>query len=435
MIGVKRRILTLAIATTAVAGPYPHARGQSGTVSEVRAFVAAAAYEKHDYAAYLQNLLHAAALRPTHPIILYRLAGAHALNGDAAQAAAVLQKLARLSAYRDVAADKDFASILRSPQLEGALADLDTLRHRRIGSGVTAHTISDPAFIPEGIAYDRNSRSFFVSSQYKRKIVRIDDRGVVGDFVSEAQDGIWMVFGIAVDPARGRLWAVSTADPAMKGFEKSDEKRAGLFAFDLSTGRLVQKIVMEPADPAHYFDDLTIGADGRVFLSDGGTGTVYTLAPNAKDLSVLVERGTIQGPNGLTLSDGGRRLYVSDYAGFIFAVDPATGAATRLPQPEDATLYGIDGLSWHRGTLVGIQNGVEPNRIVRLHLADGGLEISKVEILEMNNPAFEEPTLAVVVDDAVYCVANSHGGVLRRSRETVAAGTLSPPAIVKVSLR
>jgi sugar lactone lactonase YvrE len=230
------------------------------------------------------------------------------------------------------------------------------------------------------------------------------------------------------------LWAVSTAERVMRGFAESDDKRAGLFAFDLATGKLMKKIVAEPADAPHYYDDLAVAPDGRVFVSDGGSGAVYVLPPDGRELSVLVPSRTIQAPNGLAITPDGRRMFVSDYAGFIFRVDLASGAATRLPQPKHATFYGIDGLDWHASGLIGIQNGVDPPRVVRLRLSPTDSEIRRVEVLEMNHPMFAEPTLGVVVGDDFYCVANSHGRVMRLSRESLLKG-LSPPAIVRIRLK
>ena len=108
----------------------------------------------------------------------------------------------------------------------------------------------------------------------------------------------------------------------------------------------MKRVVVDPSEPAHYFDDLTVGPDGRVFLSDGGTGTVYGLAPGADRLTVLVAPGAIQGPNDLALAPDGTRLFFSDYAGFIVSVDVASGVASWLAASSDATLYGIDGLVW-----------------------------------------------------------------------------------------
>src|SRR6185503_4108932 len=80
---------------------------QPSTTPDARELYAAAlaAYERRDHAEYLGTLKVLASLRPTHPTILYKLAGAYALNGDAEETAGVLRRLAGLSIYRDVTAD------------------------------------------------------------------------------------------------------------------------------------------------------------------------------------------------------------------------------------------------------------------------------------------------------------------------------------------
>ena len=162
----------------------------------------------------------------------------------------------------------------------------------------------------------------------------------------------------------------------MDRYATTDENATGVFAFDLRTGALAHKYVLPERSPAHRFDDLTVAGNGRVFVSDGGSGIVYTIEPGGASLDVFVPAGTIQGPNGLATTPDGKWLYVSDYAGYIFRVDTATKAATRLEAPSDVALYGIDGLAWHKGTLIGVQNGVEPARVLRLDLSADGTRIS-----------------------------------------------------------
>ncbi len=394
-----------------------------------------AAYKAKDYPRYLAKMEEVTALRPTHPIFLNRLAGAYALTGKIAEAAATLQRLVALNLSHDIRTEPDFAAVKDDPRLASATAALQAVAKRRIGDAAVAFTIPDRMFIPEGIAYDETSQSFFVSSQYKRKIVRIDVRGVVSDFITQGQDGIWMVFGIAVDASRRRLWAVSTAEREMTGYAAADEGRAGLFAFDLSTGKLLKKIVVDPAKPAAYFDDLVVARDGRVFVSNGGTGSILTLLPEAEQLSVLVAPGTIQGPNGLALSPDNTRLYVSDYGGAIFLIDPRSGATTRLGPPADATIYGIDGLVWADGSLIGVENGVEPARVVRLTLSADGTRIDRVTILEMNHPTFGEPTIGVMAGQDYYFIANSHGGLMRRAKGPLADEPLTAPTVLRIRLK
>jgi len=264
--------------------------------------------------------------------------------------------------------------------------------------------------------------------------VRIDPSGAVRDFVSSGQDGLWMVFGIAVDPTRRLLWAVSAAEPVMERYSTADEHGTGVFAFDLKTGVLSRRYVLPERSAAHRFDDITVSSNGRVFASDAGSGAVYTIAPGGTSLDVFVPPGIIQGPNGLTTTPDGRWLYVSDYAGFIFRVDTVNKAVIRLPAPTDVALYGIDGLTWHGGSLIGVQNGVDPSRVVRLDLSPDGAMIKSVHIIDMNHPRAAEPTIGVVAGDTYYYVANSFGGILRKPHSVLADQPLAEPVILKLKI-
>src|SRR5215471_6014723 len=152
--------------------------------------------------------------------------------------------MAALSLYYDALGDADFGAVRGDAGVQDAARALEAARTRRLGSSDVAWTIHDRLFVPEGIAYDPESRAFFVSSQYRRKIVRIDPSGAVQDFVASGRDGLWMVFGIAVDPARRLLWAVSTAEPVMERYSTADENATGVFAFDLRTGALAHKYLL-----------------------------------------------------------------------------------------------------------------------------------------------------------------------------------------------
>jgi hypothetical protein len=78
------------------------------------------------------------------------------------------------------------------------------------GQGRVAFRIAEPDLIPEGIAYDRVEKVFYVGSTYKRKIVSVDGKGVVRDFTGEGQDGLWGLLGMKVDGKRRLLWAISS---------------------------------------------------------------------------------------------------------------------------------------------------------------------------------------------------------------------------------
>jgi hypothetical protein len=111
------------------------------------------------------------------------------------------------------------------------------------------------------------------------------------------------------------------------------------------------------------------------------------------------------------LSRDGRRLLVADYALGLVAVDLASGAARPLPFPRaTTTLLGVDGLTRQGDALLAIQNGVAPQRVLRLRLDPGESRVEAVEVLESNHAEFDEPTNGVAVGGDFYFVGNSQWG-------------------------
>jgi hypothetical protein len=102
--------------------------------------------------------------------------------------------------------------------------------------------------------------------------------------------------------------------------------------------------------------------------------------------------------------------------------------------PPDLSLNGIDGLVLHERSLIAIQNGIIPHRVVRLDLAPGGLAIAKASILEMNHPDFDEPTLGVVVDGALYFSADSQGQKFLDEKRPITASEMRDAVILKLPL-
>ena len=88
-------------------------------------------------------------------------------------------------------------------------------------------------------------------------------------------------------------------------------------------------------------------------------------------------------------------------------VDLSGGGVVRLPTPSDASLIGVDGLARDGGSLYAIQNGVNPQRVLKLVMDAGWTRIDRVEVLAANLPEMEEPTTGVLHDGGLVFVARS----------------------------
>ena len=367
---------------------------------------ATAARQAKDYERFLSESRIVQGLAPRSLRAAYNVACGHALLGQEKEALAILDRLARMGVAFDLARDDDFARITAAPGFQDVVKRMAAL-DARVGSSSVAFTIAEKDLLPESVAHDPKTGAFFVSSVHKRKIVRVGGDGKASDFVPEGRDGLLSTLALAVDPARRALWASTDGLAQTKGLRKADEGRSAIVEFDLDSGRRRRTIGPPESFAGARFADLTVGPGGELWAADPWSGRLYVLRTGELSFRVFLAPGTLDSPQGLAFSPDGRWLFAADYTQGVVRIDPKTGAASLLDVPSDAAVTGIDGLVWAGGALVGIQNGLEPHRVIRLVL-DASLDhITEVVVLERRNPHFDEPTLGVMVGGDLYYVANS----------------------------
>jgi sugar lactone lactonase YvrE len=367
----------------------------------------AAAREAHNEKDYPSFLLHSrtlARLAPRSARALYNLACAQALNGDAEGAAATLGRLVDWGVSFDLPADADFDRV-RDADVFRAVAARMKAAEEPVSASSIAFTLPERDLLAEGIAHDPGTGDFFVTSVHRRKVVRVDGSGRASDFVEEGREGLLSAVGVVVDPGRRAVWASSEASRFMAGFCDGDEGQSHLREYDLDDGALRRRI--PPPVPGGRVSDLALGPDGSLYAADPANGRVYRLGPGSDRLEVLVDEGPIWSAQGMAASEDGRHLFVADYVQGIARVDLETREVTFLETLDDLLVSGIDGLLWAGDSLVGIQNGLRPHRVLRLRLDPARSRILEGTVLERAHPRFDEPTLGVIVGNALYYVANS----------------------------
>jgi hypothetical protein len=300
-----------------------------------------------------------------------------------------------------------------------------------VTDGVPAFTIPEPDLIPEGIAFDSASRRFFVGSLAKRKIVAVSPDGAVTDFVPSGRDGLVAVLGLRVDAPRRLLWAACLFR-SRAGEEAGEHERSGVAAFDLATGRMARRIVLDSA--GHLLNDLVVTRSGDLYVTDTEAGALYTLAPGGDRLDLIIDSTRVFRPNGIALAPDESRLFVAAWPAIV-VVEPRTRAVTPLRQPPHVVTGGVDGLYFHEGSLVGVQNDVHPGRVVRYWLSPGLDSIVRAEVLQSYHPRFAQPTTGAIAGDGFYLLANPQLAKLRPDWTTVPLEQLDPVVILRVALR
>ncbi|HEX6088501.1 MAG TPA: SMP-30/gluconolactonase/LRE family protein [Thermoanaerobaculia bacterium] len=334
--------------------------------------------------ALIQQLTEAIAQQPANMPWIYVLATQHGATGNEAEAVKWLNRLDELGWEHGV---NTLDYNVRSRALDDVVARLEA-REPRVNRARTAFTIGGRRdLVPEGIAYDPVDDVFYLSSLEQKKVVRVDRRGAATDFAPAD----YATLGMKVDAKRRLLWVAA-----------SDQKsgQSNLTAYNLNDPSQTKKIVATPG----LLNDLTLLEDGSLFATDMGRGKVLRLAAGADAFEEWAD--DFRYPNGITVSDDQRTLYVADFRG-VTRFDVARASARARIEPASrpdgrATwLNGIDGLSFDRGSLIGIQNAIGKTRVIRIHPDDG-----RVEILESKNPLFEIPLTGAIVGGDYYFIAN-----------------------------
>jgi hypothetical protein len=401
---------------------------------DIRQYVQKAriAYREKNYSALIENMKLALALRPTYGPYTYNIAAGYALNGNKQEAFVWLNRLADMGLVYRVANDEDFNSIKNTDEFK-AIVQRFEINAKPVGHSKTAFTVHEKGLVPEGIAYDPLKQTFYLGSVYKRKIVSINSAGETRDF-SSAEDGLWSVMAMRVDPGRRVLWVCSASHPQMMNFNEAEKGFSGIFKYDLKTKRLIKKYLLPGQPKPHWLGDLVLNSRGDVFTSDSVSPAIYVLDHRTDRLELFLESAAFVNPQGLAFDSGERHLFMADYLKGLFVINMRTKVHSVVAPAPRTTMLGIDGLYSHRGKLIGVQNGVRPNRLVELTLNDRMTEVARFAVIEANNPAFDEPTLGVLARDTLFYVANSQWWAIDEKGKLAADEKLKDPVVLKLKL-
>lgn len=372
----------------------------------------------------LADSAHAAA--PGHPQVVYSRAITYALAGHVEGAREGVRRLLRWDA-------RYAQRLLRDSTMRAVRAAFDTLEIARVAEaagravspGAPWATIDEPDLVPEGMTYDPRTRAVLVGSMHKRKILAIAPDGRVSERVAPGTAGLGSVVGIHVDARTGTLWA--TSNPRYD--TPTDSTPARLYAFDAATGAFRASYAPDGAGP-FFLNDLTTAPDGSVYVTDTQGARVWRLAPGATQLERFVAAGPLLAPNGITVSDDGRHLFVAD-ADHVRVVSLADGRWWRLAEPDSVNAAGIDGLAFTGNALVG-HHPLAFWRVARYELNAGRTAIVRRELIEANTPDGRTSTTGEVADGWYVFLGNTQ--LDRMNARTIDRATMEPVRLYRVHL-
>ncbi|MGK2963605.1 MAG: hypothetical protein ACSLFK_15910 [Gemmatimonadaceae bacterium] len=342
-----------------------------------------------------------------HPSALMAIARASANLGDVESAVSTLRAVLAMGVTRDLAGDKELAPLRKLPDWE-SLVTTNEANLRSIGRPRLVLTLPAADLIAEDIVHDAARGRYLVSSVRKKTILSIHPDGSVGPFIPEGTPGIAGIFGLAIDSARGHLWATTVAMTHVEGFVEGDSAEAAVLRFDLATGALQARYDISSTDLGSAPGDMTLSPEGDVYVSDSRSGIVHVIRHGSALPEVLVPEGTFMSPQGPALSSDGRSLFVADYIRGLAEVDLATGAVRWMHSHLPVALSGIDGLYFSApAELIAVQNGVLPNRILSLRIDRGRGVVTESRVLAQDTATIRDPTHGVLVGGDFFFIGNS----------------------------
>ena len=367
-----------------------------------------------------------AALIPSHPSVVYRLARLYMRRGVMDSAVATLERVAVLGDTRDLDADSAFARLRGDRGYERAKARLVANRRPILG-GRVAFELSDPDFLPEALSYDSTRRRYLLGSLSQRRLASVAPNGQPSALIPfiNSVPGMLRVVGIHIDQARNRLWFATWGPDSTVAPSDSTETPSltRLFLADAATGRIIRSWTPDGGQPGHLLNDFVVMADGSLLITDTERGWIYRLRSPSDTLELFLRPDPVRfsSANGITVTPDGATLYVA-YVEGLARIDVMSREVTMMPAPDSVSTASIDGLYWYRGTLIAVQGIPTMARVVMYGLSRDGRRIESARVLERGPGIVEDPTTGVIVGTRFYYIANS-----QYSRLT-GAGALSPPS-------
>lgn len=343
-----------------------------------------------------------------HPGLIQLRARIAAAQGRPDEAFSLVRRYAATGLSFSIERDRALSALADAPGYAAAARALEANRAPVGAARLTMLAQLPGAAIAESVVRDEARGRWLVSQVRGRAILALGDDGVTTPLLA-GDPTIGAVIGLVLDARADTLWATTAPlAPAVHGRPEGEAPpTAALLRLDAATGAVRERY--GPPTGVADFDpgDLLQASDGTIYVADSTGGAIYRLPPGADALQTWSPAGHLGSPQGMVATVDGAALIVADYSSGLWRIDRASGAATRLQAPDQVSLVGLDGLIADGAVLYAIQNGVLPQRVLRVALDAATARIDEVEVLAANLPQIDAPTTGLVHDGDLVFVARS----------------------------
>jgi sugar lactone lactonase YvrE len=269
---------------------------------------------------------------------------------------------------------------------------------------------------PEGIEFDKNDKTFLLSSLNAGPIIKVNLDGTYKAFTSGEKFPL-STAGLQIDYKNNRLLVAGFNGTELMDKDPKTKGTAYLRVYDLKTGKIEKDINLSsllPEASAYFANDIAIDNEGNAYISDWYARAIYKVDLDG-NASVFWtnETGIPSGANGLDFHPNGYLLVsiltVNDkglYADYglvkIPIKDPKSAKVVNFT---NAGFTGFDGMVLKSdGKVVGVTNngtGAGGNTFIEIS-SDDNWSNAKV----INTKSIKASTTVAVTPDNDYYIIN-----------------------------
>ncbi len=181
------------------------------------------------------------------------------------------------------------------------------------------YVLSDETLVPESGIFDPTSRSFYVGSESKGNITRVEADGTESIFFTPPAPEMWRTLGTTLDDAARRLWVCA---------QRPDDSTQEIWVFDLESGDRAVALNLADAAPGSTCNDIAVDGAGLAYISDSENPRVYRADAEAETVTVWADDPLLN-PNGDGLF-GGNGIAVTEDDGFVIVSKTSAGLTPNL---------------------------------------------------------------------------------------------------------
>lgn len=366
------------------------------------------AYAEKDYLTFRKALVRLNQMRPYNSEYMYQLVTAHAMLDEKSLAYDMMLRMQQQGLAYDFSGT-DLTKNIRDTEVFEYVNDLMIKAADPMGESEVVFVLPDSVITPETISWDESRQKFLIGTIAGGNIYAVGKDGQVTELLTaDDKNGLWAILDIQVDQPRNRLWVSSASIPGFARFDPVDKGRSALFEFDLQTLQLINRYPVPVDGKPHVLGSMVLDPKGDIFIVDRILPLIYKKPADEKKIKVVMASKNMVSMRGAAMQADGRLMYVADREMGIMVVDMATGRSRILEVPATLNIGGIDGLYLWNNHLIVIQNGIKPQRVMRLQLDSSGTQVTTVRPLAVAQPIFDYPRFGTLQGEDLYYFANSH---------------------------